>query len=204
MNNILSKIWFSIQYSQKLNRDSSGYYLDINDNLLNISKKYNIWCPHKNGYCLSLEGFKFPIFYCPEYEKDNKSANILQFGRADYYGDLFIDDDRYNNTGGIFILTKDEEKILYMSYSIFDRNIVSLPIVSAYIWFSVYDDSIYPNLMYLKEEVPADIAYLNPYEKSLNVYTDYEVYAIDIHRDGCVFLIRDSKFAKEHELSWIG
>lgn len=204
MNNILSKIWVSIQYSQKLNRDLSGCYLDINDNLLNISKKYNIWYPHKNGYCLLLDGFKFPIFYYPEYEKDNKSANILQFGRADYYGDLFIDDDRYNNTGGFFGLTKDEEKILYMSYSIFDRNIVSLPIVSAYIWFSVYDDSIYSNLMYLKKEVPADIAYLNPYEKSLNVYTDYEVYAIDVHRDGCVFLIRDSKFAKEHELSWIG
>ena len=206
MGDGLSKIWLSIQYSSKLNRDSSGCYIDINGSLLDISKKYNIWYPHKDGYCISLDGFRFPIFYCPEDNKiANKNDSVLRFGRAGYYGDLCIDDNRYDNYGGFFGLTENEEKILYISYSIFDRKDDFRRVTSIYIWFDVYDDSIYPGITHLKKKTPPDIAYLNPYEKNLSIsYIDDTAYVIDIHRDGRVVFVKEPKLGKEYESLWIG
>ena len=199
MGDGLSKIWLSIQNSKQLNNE------DVNGNLLDISKKYNIWYPHKDSYCISLDGFRFPIFYCPEDNKiANKNGSILQFGRAGYYGNLFIDGNRYSDYGGFFELTEDEEKILYIFYSILKKNEDS-PVVSICIWFDVYDDSIYPGVMHLKKKMPPDIAYLNPYKKNLSIlYIVDTTHVIDIHRDGRVLLVKEPKLRKEYESLWIG
>ena len=191
--NGFSKIYLSIRNSKQINEGIWWHY----DNLSKISKKYNIWCPYKDGYCFSLDGFKFPIFYYPENEK-NKNGTVFRFVRAGYYDDPLIDNNRYNVIGGVFGLTKDKEKILYMTYNLFGKKGNS-PAISLAVWFDVYDDSIYPGMMHLKKEPPPNIAYLNRYGEGSNIYVDYKTYAIDIYFNGRVLLVKEPKLGKEYE-----